>query len=124
MLKSFAGDAEHIILATGATDFRKQITSLSSMVTMQYHRDPFADGYVFIFCNRRRNAIKVLRYDKNGFVLATKKLLDGMKFQWPRNKDEVKEITGQQLEWLLDGLEIEQKHAHHSVDLSSENTCF
>ena len=124
MLKSFAGDAEHIILATGATDFRKQITSLSSMVTMQYHMDPFADGYVFIFCNRKRNAIKVLRYDKNGFVLATKKLLDGMKFQWPRNKDEVKEITKQQLEWLLDGLEIEQKHAHHSVDLSSENTCF
>ena len=124
MLKSFAGDAEHIILAIGATDFRKQITSLSSMVTMQYHLDPFADGYVFIFCNRRRNAIKVLRYDKNGFVLATKKLLDGMKFQWPRNKDEVKEITKQQLEWLLDGLEIEQKHAHHSVDLSSENTCF
>ena len=124
MLKSFAGDAEHIILATGATDFRKQITSLSSMVTMQYHMDPFADGYVFIFCNRKRNAIKVLRYDNNGFVLATKKLLDGMKFQWPRNKDEVKEITKQQLEWLLDGLEIEQKHAHHSVDLSSENTCF
>ena len=124
MLKSFAGDAEHIILATGATDFRKQITSLSSMVTMQYHMDPFADGYVFIFCNRKRNAIKVLRYDNNGFVLATKKLLDGMKFQWPRNKDEVKEITGQQLEWLLDGLEIEQKNAHHPVNISSEKACF
>ena len=124
MLKSIAGDAEHIILATGATDFRKQITSLSSMVTMQYHMDPFADGYVFIFCNRRRNAIKVLRYDKNGFVLATKKLLDGMKFQWPRNKDEVKEITKQQLEWLLDGLEIEQKHAHHSVDYIIRKSMF
>ena len=124
MLKSFAGDAEHIILATGATDFRKQITSLSSMVTMQYHMDPFADGYVFIFCNRRKNAIKVLRYDNNGFVLATKKLLDGMKFQWPRNKDEVKEITGQQLEWLLDGLEIDQKNAHHPVKISSEKACF
>ena len=86
--------------------------------------DPFVAGYVFIFCNRRRNAIKVLRYDNNGFVLATKKLLDGMKFQCPRNKDEVKEITGQQLEWLLDGLEIEQKHAHHAVCLSTENTCF
>ena len=46
MLKSFAEGAEHIILAIGATDFRKQITSLSSMVTMQYHMDPFADGYV------------------------------------------------------------------------------
>ena len=30
----------------------------------------------------------------------------------------------QRLEWLLDGLEIEQKHAHHSVCLSTENTCF
>ena len=39
MLKSFAGGAEHIVLATGATDFRKQITSLSAMVTMQYHMD-------------------------------------------------------------------------------------
>lgn len=36
-----------------------------------------------------------------------------MKFQWPRNKDEVKEITGQQLEWLLDGLEIEQKKKNY-----------
>ena len=75
MLKSFAGDAEHIILATGATDFRKQITSLSSMVTMQYHMDPFADGYVFIFCNRRRNAIKVLRYDKNDLYLRQRSCL-------------------------------------------------
>ena len=74
MLKSFAGGAEHIVLATGATDFRKQITSLSAMVTMPYHMDPFTAGYVFLFCNRRRNAIKVLRYDKNGFVLATKKV--------------------------------------------------
>ena len=31
-------------------------------------------NHVLIFCNKRRNAIKVLRYDRNGFVLATKKL--------------------------------------------------
>ena len=46
-----------------------------------------------------------------------------MKFQWPRNTEEVKEITGQQLEWLLEGLEIEQKKAHHPVSISSEKTC-
>ena len=68
-----------------------------------------ASGYVFIFCNRRRNSIKVLRYDANGFVLATKKLLDGMKFQWPKDEKEVDEISEKQLEWLLEGLEIEQK---------------
>ena len=100
---------------------------------MSYANDLFCFrrfGMIYIinhavtFYIRKRNAIKVLRYDNNGFVLATKKLLDGMKFQWPRNKDEVKEITGQQLEWLLDGLEIEQKKAHHPVNISSEKACF
>lgn len=43
----------------------------------------------------------------------TKKLLDNMKFQWPRTPAEVKEISFQQVEWLLQGLEIEQKKAHH-----------
>ena len=53
--------------------------------------------------------VEVLRYDANGFVLATKKLLDGMKFQWPKDEKEVDEISEKQLEWLLEGLEIEQK---------------
>ena len=37
------------------------------------------------------------------------KLLDDMKFQWSRTPYEVKEISFQQVEWLLQGLEIEQK---------------
>lgn len=51
--------------------------------------EPNNGNYVFIFCNRKRDAIKVLRYDRNGFVLATKKLLDDMKFRWPRTPNEV-----------------------------------
>lgn len=54
----------------------------------------------------------------------TKKLLDNMKFQWPPTPAEVKEISFQQVEWLLQGLEIEQKKAHHHVKISAENTCF
>ena len=50
---------------------------------------PNNGNYVFIICNRKRDAIKVLRYDRNGFVLATKKLLDDMKFRWPRTPNEV-----------------------------------
>ena len=41
--------------------------------------------------------------------MVTKKLLDDMKLQWPRTPDEVKEISFQQVEWLLQELEIEQK---------------
>lgn len=40
-----------------------------------------------------------------------------MKFQWPKNEGEVRDITKRQMEWLLDGLQIDQKKAHReSVD--------
>lgn len=124
MMRRFIDGAEHIILACGVTDFRKQITGLTALVTLQYKLDPFNGRWVFIFCNRKRDSLKVLRYDENGFILASKKLLDQMKFQWPRTPEEAKEITFQQVEWLLQGLSIEQKMALHSVKKSLENVCF
>jgi transposase len=124
MMRHMAEGASHIYLACGTTDFRKQIQGLTALVSLQFHLDPFQESHVFIFCNKKKDAIKVLRYDRNGFVLAAKKRLDGMKFQWPRTPEEVREITYQQVEWLLQGLEIEQKKAHHPVKKSLETTCF
>lgn len=91
---------------------------------MQFQLDPFAPACVFMFCNKKRNAIKVLRYDKNGFVLASKKLLENMKFQWPRHKQEVLPLTQQQVRWLLDGLEIEPKRALKPVKNTLVSSCF
>ncbi|WP_313560023.1 IS66 family insertion sequence element accessory protein TnpB [Ruminiclostridium cellobioparum] len=119
-----AKDATHLYISCGSTDFRKQIDGLVAMINLQFKLDPFTDRCVFIFCNKRKNSIKVLCYDNNGFILASKKLLDGMKFQWPKNAAEVKEITPQQLDWLLQGLSIEQKKALHPVKMSAGNTCF
>lgn len=124
MLGRLAKDATHLYISCGPTDFRKQIDSLVALINLQFKLDPFTDRCVFIFCNKRKNSIKVLRYDNNGFILASKKLLDGMKFQWPKNATEVKEITPQQLDWLLSGLSIEQKKALHPVKMSVERTCF
>lgn len=124
MMDLFIQGTIHIYIACGATDFRKQTDSLAAIVNLQFKLDPFADKCAFIFCNRKRNAIKVLRYDKNGFILASKKLLDDMKFQWPKTPLEVKEISYQQVEWLLQGLEIEQKKALHPVEMNLKNTCF
>ena len=124
MMERFTQDAAHVYLACGATDFRKQIRGLCSLVNMKFSLDPYQDSCAFIFCNKRKNAIKVLRYDSNGFVLATKKLLDGMKFQWPGKSEDVKELSQQQIQWLLQGLEIEQKKAHHSVKMSMKDSCY
>lgn len=124
MLNTFIKDSAHIYLACGSTDFRKQIAGLTAIVNMQFKLDPFKDNCTFIFCNRRRTSIKVLRYDKNGFVLATKKLLEDMKFQWPMKTSEAKEISFRQVEWLLQGLEIEQRKALREVEMDMENSCF
>ena len=124
MLNSFITGAEKIIIACGWTDFRKQSNSLVQMIHGSLNIDPYNDSYVFIFCNRKRDGIKVLRYDKNGFILAHKKLLDKMKFQWPKDSEEAREVTSQQVIWLLQGLSMEQKKAHTEVKLNTINTCF
>ena len=94
------------------------------MVHMQFRLDPYKGSCAFIFCNKKRNGIKILRYDSNGFILASKKLLEDMKFQWPRTPEEVKEISFQQVEWLLQGLKIEQKKALHEVRADLKNSCY
>lgn len=124
MMRCFLSDADHIFLACGATDFRRQAKGLAAMVQRQFRLDPYSGSHVFIFCNKKKDSIKVLRYDRNGFILASKKLLDGMKFQWPRTPDEIREISFRQVEWLLQGLEIDQKKAHHAVSAGLKNSCF
>lgn len=93
MLDTFKNTATHIYIVCSSTDFRKQTESISALVSAQFKWDSHAGDYVFVLCNKGRNAIKVLRYDYNGFIFVSKKLLDGMKFQWPRTMDEVKEVT-------------------------------
>jgi len=59
---------------------------------------------------------------KTGFILAEKKLLkkDKLKFQWPKNEQEVGKITKQQLEWLLSGLQINPKKYFKEINISEE----
>ena len=110
MIKDLLQSISKVYIAYGATDFRKQIDSLCIEVKSKFHLNPYEKA-AFIFCNKKRNSIKVLCYDKNGFILAQKKLLDKekMKFQWPRNSQEMKNITIEQLNWLLSGLKINQE---------------
>lgn len=126
MIETFIKEAEHIYVACGITDFRKQIDTLCTMVIDKFKLDPYTGSSVFIFCNRKRNAIKVLRFEDNGFILAHKKLIDvdKMKFQWPKNETEVKDITIEQLRWLLQGLKIEQKTALKKYKISKEDVAF
>lgn len=112
MIQHIADGAEHIYLAVGATDFRKQQNGLASLVSLKFKLDPYSGTSVFLFCNKRHNSLRALRWDGNGFILVTKSLSDEMKFQWPKNQGEVRDITRRQMEWLLEGLQVDQKKAH------------
>jgi transposase len=112
MMQHIADGTEHIYLALGATDFRKQQSGLVSLVALKFKLDPHSGASVFLFCNKRHNSLRALRWDRNGFILVTKSLSEDMKFQWPKNQGEVRDITRRQLEWLLQGLQIDQKKAY------------
>ena len=111
-----------IYIAYGTTDFRKQTSSLCSIIQNQFKMNPY-DKSAYIFCNKKRNSIRVLCYDKNGFILAQKTLLskEKIKFDWPRNSCELKNITKKQLSWLLSGLKIEQKNSFKEIDIDLKN---
>lgn len=99
--------AKSIYIACGYTDMRKSIDGLAALVQEQFKLDPFSNT-LFLFCGRQRNRIKVLLWERDGFVLLYKRLENGS-FKWPRNESEVKPISWQQFRWLMEGLEIEQK---------------
>jgi len=52
---------------------RKSIDSLSALVTHAFDLDPFSDAW-FVFCNRGRDKLKILRWDRNGFWLYYRRL--------------------------------------------------
>jgi transposase len=92
-----------ILVAVAPADFRKGIDGLACLCRAELHRDPFS-GYVFVFCNRRRQAIKILVYDGQGFWLCQKRLSKGRFPWWPQNASGATEVLeAYQLPVLLSG---------------------
>ena len=104
-----------VYLACGPTDLRKSIDGLSALVKVCFNLDPFCDC-LFVFCNRNKDKLKILRWAHNGFWLYYRRLERG-KFQWPQQKANYETVSVQYRElcWLLDGLSLVQPKAHRAV---------
>ena len=98
-----ASGFQHVYLCTGYTDLRKGIDGLISIVTGTFGLDPTEAGSIFLFCGRKKNTMKALYFDRDGFVLLQKRLDNG-KFQWPRNASEVRPLTRQEFRWLMEDI--------------------
>src|ERR1700760_697808 len=95
-----------VFLHREPVDFRAGINSLVTLVEQSMQLDPFARA-VYAFHNRRRNRIKLLLYERNGFWLMLRRLEEDH-FIWPRRQQAVIELTTEQLRWLLEGIDMEE----------------
>lgn len=96
-----------IVLIGGNTDFRCGINSLSQKLILEFGLNPL-DKELFVFTNKCKSSLKMLYWDGKGFWLIQYKP-DSGKFKWFKEQT-FKSITYKQMEWLLDGLSIEQKN--------------
>jgi len=94
-------------------DFRKSYRGLAARVEQELKHNPFS-GVLYVFCNRHRTRIKCLFWEDNGFVLYYKALAEE-RFRWPQDDQRLLTLTGQQLNWLLDGYDLAQMKGHKKL---------
>lgn len=108
-------DVPAVYLHRDPVDFRKAINGLVVIVEQSMELSPYAPA-LFVFCNRRRDKLKIVYWDETGFCLWYKRL-EKARFKWPRRADEdVVSLTEEQLHWLLRGLDITKMLPHQQLN--------
>jgi transposase len=103
-----------VYLHRAPVDFRKQINGLSIIVDNAMAVSIFDVG-LFVFCNKKRDKLKVLYWDKTGFCLWHKRL-EQDKFMWPRkNENDIIHWNKEQFNWLLRGFNVSQIKEHNPL---------
>lgn len=93
-----------VFLAREAVDFRKAFDGLCAIVRDEFDDDPFS-GHMFVFFNKRRDRVKILVWDRNGFWLFAKRLERGT-FESLEVKEQRVEIERARLLMLLEGIDV------------------
>lgn len=93
---------------------RKSINGLMALVQSSFSLDPFSEA-VFVFCNRKRNRIKILEWDEDGFWLYFKRLERG-RFRWPGvGEDNTLVLSNEELMCLIGSAKLEKKLTRSEV---------
>jgi len=93
-----------IYLATAPTDLRKAFDGLAALVRQDLGQDPLS-GSLYVFCNRRRDRIKILVWESSGFWLLIKRLEVGT-FRWPASDAASARYNREELALLLGGIDL------------------
>ena len=97
---------QRYFLYRGIADMRKSFNGLSGLVNNEFAH-PLQSKDIFIFINKRRNHIKLLRWDGSGFAIYHKRLEKGT-FEFPEIKENnnTMELTWRELVFLLEGVQL------------------
>ena len=95
-----------IWMASDATDMRCGFDRLAERVTAVIGEDPLS-GHLFLFRSRRGDRLKILHWDRDGFVVWYKRLEDGV-FKLPRPREGARsmELRASELAMILDGIDV------------------
>ena len=106
-------------LYRNATDMRMGFDSLCGIVQNELNRNP-ASGDVFIFINKPRNRIKLLHWERGGYLLYYKRLETGT-FDLPEFDSRTKDfcIAWHQLVMLIEGISFKNLKTKKRMDLST-----
>ncbi|MES1192439.1 MAG: IS66 family insertion sequence element accessory protein TnpB [Steroidobacter sp.] len=108
------GSIKEIYLHRAPIDMRKQMNGLAALVEGVMQLSPFS-GSLFVFINKRRDKLKMLLWDRSGFIVWYKRL-EREKFCWPqRTTDTVITLSNEQLHWLLDGYDVFRMQPHKTL---------
>ena len=111
-------DPVEVYLYRGIADMRKSINGLAAIVEAELGLSPFAPK-LYVFCSRGRDKIKILYWERSGFVLWYKRL-EKERFPWPRRDEAgVVAMTGRELNWLLDGIDLFRIRPHEELSYQS-----
>lgn len=105
MLRS-GGTFKRVIVRCGKTDLRKGISGLAAIIQLEYDLNPLEEGTLFLFCGNKRNSIKGICFDRDGYCMVVKRLTDGV-YQWPRNSDEARALSVEEFARLMEGFTVE-----------------
>ena len=112
-----ANDGIEVYLCVEPVDFRKQINGLATLVQDALALDAFSE-HLFVFTNRRRTQCRILYWERSGFVMWQKRL-ERERFAWPKRTDTVVNLTGAELNLLLDGYDIWRMRPHPTLAYAS-----
>jgi transposase len=96
-----------VYLCLTPCDMRKSFDSLQALVREHLELDAFA-GHLFVFTSRRKDRVKILYWDRDGFAVWSKRLEEGT-YAVPLGDSEAergREITAQELGALLSGIDL------------------